>query len=214
LAERDPRPHRAHRVAQVSFLFVLGALLAVSGSPASAQDRAAQIQDVTYRIYPLRNGVCKIAGNHAFHGGNRAETYDYFDAFPNARLVVNRREYEDGKGRLNRDVKRALAARPGALHLVEDEELALGVRVFPLGCHTPGSQGVLVHTHVGPVVLTGDVVYKYQNIEKDRPTRSPDPRACREAMAKVRRLADIVLPAHDPLTLVRWPDGVIGGREP
>ena len=123
----------------------------------------------TYRIYPLRNGVCKIAGNHAFHGGNREETYDYFDAFPNARLVVNRREFDDGKARPNPDVKRALAARPGALHLVEDEELVPGVRVFPLGCHTPASQGILAQTHVGPVVLTGDAVYKYENIEKDCP---------------------------------------------
>ena len=36
--------------------------------------------------------------------------------------------------------------------------------------------------------------------------------ACREAMAKIRSLADIVLPAHDPLTLERWPGGIIGGR--
>src|SRR4030042_985788 len=31
----------------------------------------------TYRIYPLRNGVCKIAGNHAYHKGDNAETYDF-----------------------------------------------------------------------------------------------------------------------------------------
>jgi glyoxylase-like metal-dependent hydrolase (beta-lactamase superfamily II) len=59
-------------------------------------------------------------------------------------------------------------------------------------------------------VLTGDVVYKYENIEKDRPARSPDESACRQAMAKIRSLADIVLPGHDPLTLTRWPDGLIG----
>jgi hypothetical protein len=32
-------------------------------------------------------------------------------------------------------------------------------------------------------------------------------------MAKVRALADLVLPAHDPLTLKRWPGGIIGARE-
>ena len=31
----------------------------------------------TYRIYPLRNGICKIAGNHAFHNGNPDEAYDF-----------------------------------------------------------------------------------------------------------------------------------------
>jgi len=143
--------------------------------------------------------------------------YDYFDAFPNARFVVNRREYEEttgklggGRNRLAVDVRKALEKRPDALQLVDDEEVVSGVRVFPLGCHTPGSQGILVRTQMGPVVLTGDVVYKYENIEKDRPTRSPDERACWEAMARIRSLADIVLPAHDPLTLERWPNGIIG----
>jgi glyoxylase-like metal-dependent hydrolase (beta-lactamase superfamily II) len=60
------------------------------------------------------------------------------------------------------------------------------------------------------VLLTGDVVYKYENLEKDRATRSPDERACREAMSRIRALADLVLPAHDPLTLERWPGGIIG----
>jgi glyoxylase-like metal-dependent hydrolase (beta-lactamase superfamily II) len=30
-----------------------------------------------YRVYPLPNGTCKIAGNHAFYGGNNTETYEY-----------------------------------------------------------------------------------------------------------------------------------------
>ncbi len=146
-----------------------------------------------------------------------ADHYDYFDAFPKARMVVNRREYEENTprrpgaaNRLAPDVREALAARPEALQLVEDKEIVPGVRVFPLGCHTPGSQGVLVRTYMGPVVLTGDVVYKYENIEKGRAIRSPDERARHEAMARSRSLADIILPAHDPLTLQRWPDGIIG----
>jgi glyoxylase-like metal-dependent hydrolase (beta-lactamase superfamily II) len=107
-------------------------------------------------------------------------------------------------------VRKALDNRPDALQLVDDEEIVSGVRIFPLGCHSTGSQGILVRTQMGPVVIAGDVVYKYENIEKDRPGRSPDERACREAMARIRSLADIVLPAHDPLTLERWPDGIIG----
>ncbi|MBN2272562.1 MAG: hypothetical protein JXN61_18260, partial [Sedimentisphaerales bacterium] len=89
-----------------------------------------------------------------------------------------------------------------------------GIRAVQLGCHTPGSQGILVRTWMGPVLLAGDVVYKYENIEKDRPTRSPDPQICRDAMARIRSLADIVLPAHDPLTIERWPGGLIGALPP
>jgi glyoxylase-like metal-dependent hydrolase (beta-lactamase superfamily II) len=164
-----------------------------------------------------RHGIDPAQVSHVIATHLHADHYDYFDAFPNARFVVNRREYEEnsgqysgGKDRLAADVRKALIARPDALQLVGDQEVVPGVRVVPLGGHTPGSQGVLVRTHLGPAILTGDVVYKYENLERDRPTRSPDEAACRQAMAKVRSLADIVLPAHDPLTLERWPGGVIG----
>ena len=164
-----------------------------------------------------RHNIDPAEVSHVIVTHLHADHYDYFDAFPNARLVVNRTEYEEnsrqgpeGRDCLAPDVRNALKARPDALQLVGDEEIVPGVRVLPLGCHTTGSQGVLVRTHKGPVVITGDVVYKYENIEKDRPTRSPDDRLCREAMARIRSLADIILPAHDPLVLERWPGGIIG----
>ncbi|UCG57017.1 MAG: N-acyl homoserine lactonase family protein [Phycisphaerales bacterium] len=166
-----------------------------------------------------RHGIDPADVSHVIVTHLHADHYDYFDAFVNARLVVNRREYEEttgrsrgGTDRLAADVRRVLDNRPDALQLVDDEEVIPGVRVLELGCHTPGSQGVLVQTQMGPVVLGGDVVYKYENIEKDRPTRGPDEHACREAMARIRSMADIVLPAHDPLTLERWPDGIIGAQ--
>jgi glyoxylase-like metal-dependent hydrolase (beta-lactamase superfamily II) len=159
-----------------------------------------------------RHGLDPASVSHVIATHLHADHYDYFDAFPSARFVVNRREYEAGAAQLAADVKAALAARPAALQLVEDEEIAPGIRLVPLGCHTAGSQGVLVRTHLGPALITGDVVYKYENIERDRPTQSPNPTACREAMAKIRSLADLILPAHDPLTLVRWPGGLIGGK--
>lgn len=157
-----------------------------------------------------RHGIDPAEVSHVIVTHLHADHYDYFDAFANARLVVNRREYEAHRDGLAADVRKALAARSGALQLVEQTEVVPGVRVFPLGCHTPGSQGVLVDTQIGPAVLTGDVVYKYENIERDRPAGGPDPQACRAAMARIRRLADVILPAHDPLTLRRWPQGIIG----
>ncbi len=164
-----------------------------------------------------RHGIDPAEVSHLIVTHLHGDHYDYFDAFPRARFVVNRREYAEtsnegtgGGDRLAPDVRKALVKRPEALQLVEDEEIVPGVRVFPLGCHTSSSQGVLVRSRLGPVLLTGDVVYKYENVEKDRPIRSPDERACREALARIRSPAVLVLPAHDPLTLERWPDGIIG----
>ncbi len=164
-----------------------------------------------------RAGIDPAEVSHVFATHLHGDHYDYFPAFPNAKLVVNRREYEDARGQsendpghVNAEVFAAIRSRPDALLLVEDEEVLSGIRTVPLGCHTPGSQGVLVRTRLGPALLTGDAVYLYANVEQDRPGRSPDPQACRATLAKIRSLADIVLPAHDPLTLQRWPGGVIG----
>ena len=168
-----------------------------------------------------RAGIDPADVSHVIATHLHADHYDYFPAFPNAKLVVNRREYEDARGdadnpedrgHLNPEVFAAIRSHPQSLILAEDQEIVPGIRTIPLGCHTFGSQGVLVQTHVGPVMLTGDVVYLYENIEQDRPTRSPDPGVCQAAMARIRSLADIVLPAHDPQTLVRWPGGLIGDR--
>jgi len=145
--------------------------------------------------------------------------YNYLRAFPSARFVVNRTEFEWARERLAPEVKKLLESRPERLRLAGDEEIVPGVRLVPLGGHTPGSQGVLVGTHMGEVFLTGDVVYLYENIEKNRPANpgiTPDPSdrpPILAAMRKIRSQADIVLPAHDPLTLERWPEGVVGGRQ-
>jgi glyoxylase-like metal-dependent hydrolase (beta-lactamase superfamily II) len=157
-----------------------------------------------------RHGIDPAQVSHVIVTHLHADHYDYFDAFPNARLVVNRREFEANAERLAPSVQQALSARPQALWVVEDEQIVPGVWVRRLGCHTPGSQGVLVQTELGPVVLAGDVAYLYENIERNRPIRSPDPRACAEAMVRMRAMADLVVPAHDPETLARWPGGLIG----
>ena len=148
--------------------------------------------------------------SHVFVTHCHGDHYDYFPAFPGARLVVNQTEWENSRDSLPPAVRDALAARPEAVLAVKDEEVLPGIRTVPLGCHTEGSQGVLVRTHLGPVLICGDVVYVYENIEQDRPGRSPDPKACLESMAKIRSLADIVLPAHDPEVLLRWTTGVVG----
>jgi len=157
-----------------------------------------------------RNGIDPADVSHVIVTHLHPDHYDYFDAFPNAQLVVNRHGFLEQLPGIKRDVMRALADRwPQSLRMVEDEEIVPGIRTIPLGCHSPCSQGVVVRTAYGPIVLTGDVAYKYANIETDRIIACPDPEECRRAVSALRDITDLFLPAHDPLTLRRWPDGRI-----
>jgi glyoxylase-like metal-dependent hydrolase (beta-lactamase superfamily II) len=140
-----------------------------------------------------------------------ADHYDYFDAFPNAQLVVNRHGFLSQIRHVRPNVMQALAKRwPDALRLVEAEEIVPGIRTVPLGCHSPGSQGVVIDTIFGPVMMTGDVAYLYENVETDRHIACPDAAECEAAITTIRRTTDLVLPAHDPRVLDRWPGGKIG----
>jgi glyoxylase-like metal-dependent hydrolase (beta-lactamase superfamily II) len=145
--------------------------------------------------------------------------YNYFDAFPNARLVVNKQEFENQRANLAAHIRDVINRRPDCLQLVEDETLVPGIETVPLGSHTVGSQGILVQTWMGNVFITGDVAYLYENIESNRPARNKldTTEADREenlrALMKIRSLADIIVPAHDPLTLERWGQGIIGGLQ-
>lgn len=49
-----------------------------SAAPAVKPEKSQLGKDAPiYRIYALPNGRCKVAGDHAFEGGNEAETYEY-----------------------------------------------------------------------------------------------------------------------------------------
>ncbi|MFC1713205.1 N-acyl homoserine lactonase family protein [Candidatus Poribacteria bacterium] len=149
--------------------------------------------------------------SHVFVTHLHADHYDYFDLFPNAQFVVNKQGFLESLLGIKRNVMRALARRwPHSLRLVEDEEVLPGIRTFPLGCHSVCSQAITVQTEQGIAVFTGDVVYKYRNIEENIPIGWADAEDCLEAMRKIRDVADIVIPSHDPELLKRFPNGIIG----
>jgi len=56
------------RTSLVPLLGILAVL--VLPSVGVSADAGATASTPEYRIYPLRNGTCQIAGNHAFHGGS------------------------------------------------------------------------------------------------------------------------------------------------
>jgi glyoxylase-like metal-dependent hydrolase (beta-lactamase superfamily II) len=132
-------------------------------------------------VSPADIDILVLTHLHFDHAGS-------FEAFPNARVLVQRREYERWK-----DVIEALpdrsagkehwalssmdvalferfdaAVRAGRIELIEGDALiAPGVHCrLAADTHTFGSQWVQVDTPAGPYVVAGDCVYWYMNVER------------------------------------------------
>jgi glyoxylase-like metal-dependent hydrolase (beta-lactamase superfamily II) len=98
------------------------------------------------------------------------------------------------------------------LELVDGEvEVLPGIRVIETGGHSPGHQIVIVETAAGRVVIPGDEVYLYANLEQDIPIGYyHDFERVSQAMDLLRELGGHLLPAHDADVTRRYPSGVIG----
>jgi glyoxylase-like metal-dependent hydrolase (beta-lactamase superfamily II) len=151
-------------------------------------------------------------------------THLHFDHYMNARLfsrariVVNRSEFlyvlDAANGRymprqgFPREVFAWLVDQAWErLDLVEGEtEVLPGIRVVETGGHSPGHQIVTVQTAAGLVVIPGDEVYRYDNLEQSIPIGYYyDFEKLIRAMDLLRSLAGHLLPAHDPAVHIRYP---------
>lgn len=166
-----------------------------------------------------RNDVDPKDVSHVFFTHLHYDHCTNYDLFPNAQYVVNKRGFEEALRRLSTigpwipgevlfPFRDELKDR---VLLVEEAEPVPGIRTFWLGGHTPCSQAIVVETGAGTAVIAGDVVSVYENIEKNKPVGVGESAGESLAgMARIREIADIVLPSHDPEVLVRHPGGVIG----
>jgi glyoxylase-like metal-dependent hydrolase (beta-lactamase superfamily II) len=102
--------------------------------------------------------------------------------FPNAEVVIARREFEFWTGPYGRRFQLAHPTEPaelrqlaaagaqGRLRLVDGTlDLAPGIELVVLGGHTPGQLVVQVAVPGGSVVLAADAVHYYEEVERDRP---------------------------------------------
>ena len=99
----------------------------------------------------------------------------------------------------------------GRFRLVEDGEVLPGIRVFWTGGHSLCHQAVVVEGAGGRrVVLPGDIVPTYRNLEENLPVGyCYNVIECLDAMARIRHEEGIVVPSHDALVLQRFPGGKI-----
>jgi glyoxylase-like metal-dependent hydrolase (beta-lactamase superfamily II) len=146
---------------------------------------------------------------------------DGLDLFPNARVWIQREEYEhhiDAAGAVRDraiDVDVAMMLHgintAGRVSLVDgdDKEIMPGVRVYTGGKHTFASQFVGVATRSGLIVLASDNAYLYENLErKVAIAQTLDAASNLAAQARMLTLAGSlarIVPGHDPAVFERFP---------
>ena len=146
---------------------------------------------------------------------------DGIDLFPNARVWIQRAEFEHHVGpngepldtpAITAEVAGVLAAmhRAGKVTLVDgdDREIIPGIRVYTGGKHTWESQYVGVRAKTGTVVIASDNMYLYENLEKRAPiAQTLDAGSNLRAQDRMRTIAskpELIVPGHDALVFTRY----------
>lgn len=146
---------------------------------------------------------------------------DGADLFPNARIWIQRAEYEyyvGPKGEALHDdispVDAVMLARlraEGRVQLVDGDaqEIIPGIRVFTGGRHTYASEYAGVNTRAGTVIVASDNVYLYENLDRHVPIGTTfDAKANLAAQDRMKTLAAetrLIIPGHDPAVFERFP---------
>ncbi|MEP6780214.1 MAG: N-acyl homoserine lactonase family protein [Gemmatimonadaceae bacterium] len=193
-------------------------------------DAGFQRQDLVNRWKPTNFELPSAAVAHA---GVKAEDitdiiishihWDHFDGaelFPNAKIWLQRDEYEHYVDSTGKQLDRAIDAPDAAmLHrlfvagrvkLVEGDkqEIFPGITVYIGGKHTFQSQYAGVHTAEGTVVLASDNAYLYENFETHRPIAqtldSASNMAAQRRMLEIASKPSLIVPGHDPQVMTRF----------
>jgi hypothetical protein len=167
-------------------------------------------------------GVAPEAVTHILLTPLTAYTTGCLDRFPHAEIVLGRRGWVDFWApeptvhRLPRNIYfpdhvMAYVAGPGAarIRLLDDEagEFLPGIRAWFAGGHHRSTMAYLVNTPAGTVGWC-DGVFKYQNLEANRPLGITESLAeTLGSYARLRREADLVIAPYDPELFTRHPQG-------
>lgn len=145
---------------------------------------------------------------------------DGADLFPNARVWIQRDEYQHFRDPANLPRSGVFAVDMQMLDRIEADRrlrlvpgdsttIAPGIVVYTGGRHTRESQYVSVATANGTVVIASDNLYLYANLEGRRPiAASWDTVANLAAQDRMRALAShprLIVPGHDPAVFARFP---------
>lgn len=143
-----------------------------------------------------------------------------FERFSNATFLLQRAEAEFWQSRARSQKLIMYSANAAALDQVGslsaagrirlldgEQQLWPGLRIVPLGGHTPGLQALAVTTAAGTVVLASDALHFYENYERRLPAQvtMDFPRAL-EAFEIIEGLAtpNYVIAGHDSADCTRF----------
>jgi N-acyl homoserine lactone hydrolase len=138
--------------------------------------------------------------------------------FPNARMLVQKREiqYAIAPLPIHAMAYESLIAkmRPPWIKSIEqieiiegDLEIVPGVSVVTLPGHTKGIQGVLVETQKGRHLIAGDTCPSEENWRGNQQMKHIPPgihvdlEECFKTFEKMEKIADVIIPGHDPCVM-------------
>jgi hypothetical protein len=88
--------------------------------------------------------------------------------------------------------------------------VAPGIRTFAAGVHHPSTLAILIDTPAG-VDCYSDAFFKFRNIEENIPVGiGRDLDQAFRTYARVRREAQLLIPAYYPAIFERYPGGRVG----
>ena len=146
---------------------------------------------------------------------------DGLDLFPNARIWIQKAEYQHHVGATGEQLDRAIdpddatmlaaIAAKGRVHQVDGDSVQIipGITVFTGGKHTFASQYATVNTKSGTAVIASDNVYLYENLDTHRPiAQTLDSMSNVRTQDRMKTLASdprLIVPGHDPDVFVHFP---------
>jgi glyoxylase-like metal-dependent hydrolase (beta-lactamase superfamily II) len=137
-----------------------------------------------------------------------------FDLFPNAEFMIQRKEIEYAIAPFpcHRSLYYEISiGKPQFVDYLEqvkaidgDYEIHEDIRIVFIPSHSPGFQGIQVRTERGNYFIAGDAVGLYECWESSPPVVSGIFNNLKDyyaSMHKIKRIADHILPGHDPKVL-------------
>jgi glyoxylase-like metal-dependent hydrolase (beta-lactamase superfamily II) len=182
----------------------------------NARRSAEQEMEAQLRVHGLMPTDIKFIIHTHVHMDHAGQDY----LFPNARILVQRRELQNAAApdiypvpfydRLN--VARLVDQLWPSVDILDGEsEPFPGIRCVPMPGHTPGHQAIYVATSSGTTIVCGDAAMNVNtNIDRQIPPGFlDDMTATMQGLRRLRRDGKHFVPAHDSEVFLKYSSGIV-----